>query len=394
MRTNGYRKYSMKNGSGTSVLLVINLVPNKMGAYEKFMMAFADRCSRDTIRLDFMLPGEPLPEIREALCRAGCKLHILPDWNTGSSSEIKDRFVKRYIDIIASHYYDIVSFSFCEEIPVLASLLQTRVRLPLQPAKRTIWHQHSQQQKPGSILSKYLSQLRLLSCGLNKICPVYAHAGAIMRERSISADKIHVLYNGVMPVSVGDEERRQKRQELGVTPDDFILFSASSLIARKNVAMSIRAVAKSLPTCPSLHLFVAGDGEDKENLGVLAENLNISPRIHLLGRRSDVPQIIAAADLCVLTSFNEAFPFFCAESYGQKKAMICTPAGGIPEILQDGVQGAIVPFDDVNALVAAICRFVSDAQYRQSCEAAAYETFCKQLTLDVMVDEYFRCYFH
>lgn len=375
-----------------SILMVLNLVPNKMGAFEKFMMAFAQRCRQEGIQLDFLIAGEPLTEIRESLQRSHSQIHVDTAWNAGTEKEKETRFITNVCRVIREKQYDVVSFSFCNESAVIKSLLKVRIGIKNRYPKRTLWHQHSHQVAPNSLSSKYLSQLRFLSLLVDKICPVSRFAGDIMQQRSISAKKIQVLYNGVAPVVITEDERRLKREELGIGPQDFALFSASSLIPRKNVEMTIRALGKASSTCPNTHLFVAGDGSERDNLLTLAKELKLAHRVHLLGRRSDVPALIAAADLCVLTSYSEALPFFCGESYAQKRAMICTPAGAITEILENGMEGVLVPFNDADALATAISRFVNEPQYRQDREVAAFQTYQKRWTLDAMVENYFRCY--
>ncbi len=134
----------------------------------------------------------------------------------------------------------------------------------------------------------------------------------------------------------------KKREELGIRPDIFALFSAGELNLNKNHKVVIEALAKCAD--PDIHYYIAGRGQSKEALQHLSQSLNISEQVHLLDYRSDIPEILHAVNVFVCSSIRE----------GQGIATIEAMAAGLPVITSDnrGLRGILI--EEENAL---ICRY-------------------------------------
>ncbi|HEX5323823.1 MAG TPA: glycosyltransferase family 4 protein [Capsulimonadaceae bacterium] len=375
-----------------AILMVVGLVPNKLGAYERFMAAFAERCHKKGIRVDFLLAGEPLPEIKASLANSGSTIHVLDGWFDRIGRDRAHRFVSYYLDLLREHNYQLVSFSFCTIREVFSALLRTHMTSARSMRPHTVWHQHSEQQRPHSILQRRLSRLKLLSLLMNNVCPVFEGAVEIMRERGISEEKITVITNGVESVSLSPAQIADKRKDIGAGPGDFVLFSAASLIERKNIPMMLHAFSAALARVPNLLLAIAGEGELEHSLKELACQLKVNGRVRWLGQRNDVGELCVAADLCLITSRSEALPFFCLEALAANRTMIATPAGGITEVVQDRTNGVIVAIDDSEAMAREIVHLAQDANLRNAYEKAASETYLSKFTLDHMVEAYLGSY--
>ncbi len=357
--------------------MVAKIAPNKMGAFEKFMLGLAERCQTKKVTLHFIVAGQLHPELAAGLARAGAAVHVLTEWDGWG-------FVQGYNRIAGRHHFDIISFQFCHELSVLAAM-------PFRLNSRIIWHQQSEIQPPRNFLTRHFSRLRLASCFFDGVCGVYQKAGEIICERSIAPGKIHTIYNGVDAVPISAEQAAKKRLELGLQPGDLMLFSASSLILRKNVTYMIREFAQALKTLPQLKLFIAGDGDQHDNLVRLVVDLKVVDRVFFLGRRNDVQELIAAADLCLLTSHSEALPFFCGETMAQGKTMLSTPVGGIPEVIEHEINGILIK-PEPSVLSAQICRVLQDEALRRRLEGAAINSFRRKFSLEAMVDNYWHYY--
>lgn len=374
-----------------TVLMVSRLVPNKLGAYERFTMAFAEKCQREGLTVDFLFDGAPLEEVRRRLVESGAGISVLSESLAGASKGNSARLAEQYWALVARHHYRLVSFSYCEPLATLGALAGARARL-LSQRPRIVWHQHSEQQPPRGFVSRRLSLLKLASTFMDRVCPVYEQGAEIMRARHIDSRKIQVIGNGVCRNPISVPEKEKLRRELGVGSEGFLLFSAASLIARKNVAMMIRALAKALDQVQNLVLVVAGEGDQRTALTDLARKLNVESRVRLVGLRNDAAELAASSDLCLMTSYSEALPFFCLEAFAAGRTIIATPAGGIPEIVEDGVNGLLVGFDDHQALADQIARLARDPGRRAEYEHAACETYHERYTLDHMVEAYFGYY--
>jgi glycosyltransferase involved in cell wall biosynthesis len=373
----------------SAILIVAGLVPDKLGSYERFMAAIAERGRKKGCRVDFLLAGEPLSQIQAALARSGSTVFVLEDWEKGARWQQARRFAARYASLMRDRRYQLVSFSFCDPLVVLTALWRSALS-PRRP--RTIWHQHSEQRRPQGFLERRLSVLKIASWFMDGVCPVYAAATQTMRERGIANSKIFTLRNGATGCETSPQATSQKRSEIGAASGDFVLFTAASLIERKNIPMMLRAFSTALSKMPNLLLLIAGEGGLEQSLKELSCELKITGQVRWLGLRNDVAELCAAADLCLITSHAEALPFFSIEAFAANRTMIATPAGGLPEIVQDGVNGAIVAFDDSEALAREILHLAQDSDLRHSYEKAAGETYHAGYTLDQMVESYLGYY--
>ena len=93
---------------------------------------------------------------------------------------------------------------------------------------------------------------------------------------------------------------------------------------------------------PELRVLVAGDGAERERLEPLIEELGLADGVLLLGTRSDIPDVLVAADVAVCCSDFEGTPLSVMEYMGAGKPVVATRVGGLPEVVEDGVQGLLV----------------------------------------------------
>lgn len=147
-------------------------------------------------------------------------------------------------------------------------------------------------------------------------------------------------------------DRIAKRQEIGVPEDAFLLLSVGELSHRKNHEVVIRALAKI--DNKAIHYVIAGQGSLHDYLYHLADNLGVSDRIHLLGYRSDIPELYKSADVCVLPSVQEGLPVALMEGMASGLPVICSNIRGNVDLVHDGESGFLCPVMDINANKKAI----------------------------------------
>ncbi len=127
----------------------------------------------------------------------------------------------------------------------------------------------------------------------------------------------------------------QVRRSLGLPEDACVLISAGFLNANKNHAVVLRAMSQI--DDPRLHYLLCGEGERREALAALAENLGIAHRVHFLGYRTDLPTLLAAADIFVMPSFREGVPRALLEAMDAGRVCVGSDTRGIRELI--GTQG-------------------------------------------------------
>lgn len=216
--------------------------------------------------------------------------------------------------------------------------------------------------------------------GLTRLCHrLLNHTiqGWVVNSRAIAASlvehigtdpaKCHVIYNGIdadrfqVPLSPGEA-----RSALGVAADVPIVTIIGRLRPEKNHALFLDMAAVVHGRMPRVRFIVVGDGEELEALEAQAKRLRIAPVVRFLGSRSDIPEILAATDVYVLTSRDEGLPNTVLEAMSAGRPVVCTEYAGVEEALEDGQQGFVVPNRDPAALAAHVCELLADPALREA----------------------------
>lgn len=153
-------------------------------------------------------------------------------------------------------------------------------------------------------------------------------------------------YNGIQ------QFREEKRRELGFCDDDILLISMGDLIVRKNYRVAIEAIAKCKDT--KLHYLICGQGEELDNLKLLAKQLNIESQVHFLGFRSDIKELLSATDIFLFTTLQEGMPRSMMEAMAAGLPCIASRIRGNVDLLDDNKGGFLCDPTDVNQFVSAI----------------------------------------
>jgi glycosyltransferase involved in cell wall biosynthesis len=220
---------------------------------------------------------------------------------------------------------------------------------------------------------------RLLMTGTDRVVAA-AQSVRDFYIRQVHADpaKVDVIYNAVdwahlQPAAGRDEIRRS----LGVPADVPVAGIIGRLTEQKGHGYLLDALAHTR-ALEAVHLLVAGDGELRESLRGRAAALGLSPRVHFLGVRRDVGDLLHAIDVFVLPSLWEGLPLALVLAMGAGVAVVSTRVGGVPEVVEDGRTGLLVPPGDAAALGRAIARLIGDPPLsRRLADAARTEVVPK-----------------
>ena len=175
-----------------------------------------------------------------------------------------------------------------------------------------------------------------------------------------------------------------------------LVFCSSRIDRSKGQELLIRALPSLLNNFPTLTLWFAGDGNEAfcKSLVHLADTLGVREAIHFLGFRRDVRALLSLADLVVLPSYHEAFPRVVLEAMAAGKPIVASRVGGIPEAVEDGVSGLLVPPGEVAPLAEAIETILQDDHRRRAMERAALariQSFSLQRTVTLTEQLYREC---
>ncbi len=166
--------------------------------------------------------------------------------------------------------------------------------------------------------------------------------------------------------------RAEKRSELGLADTDIALISMGDLVARKNYGAAIRAVAKA--ENKDLHYFICGKGPELETLENLAKELGVGSQIHFLGFRTDVKELLAAADIFLFTTRQEGMPRSMMEAMASGLPCVASKIRGNVDLIQDGVGGYLRAPDDVDGFAEAIAAIACDDALRAKMRENNLET--------------------
>jgi glycosyltransferase involved in cell wall biosynthesis len=175
------------------------------------------------------------------------------------------------------------------------------------------------------------------------------------------------------------------RAELGIPAGAPLIGTVSVLRPQKALDVFIRASAQLLGERPDLWVILSGDGPLKDELTELVHSLGVQDRLLMLGYRSDVPDVLATLDVAVQSSAFEGSPLAVMEFMESARPIVATRVGGVPDLIEDGVNGLLVDPGDEAGLAAAIRRLLDDPEAARRMGEAARERRRSEFTVDVMV---------
>ena len=167
-------------------------------------------------------------------------------------------------------------------------------------------------------------------------------------------DKMVVIPSGVdtdrfRPLPDGHFKAR-----LGLLPERTVVGVVTRMRVRKGVEEFIRAIGRVRETRPDVHAVIVGEVSLDESLQALVHTLKLEDHLTLLGRRSDMPEVLSAFDVFVLSSHDEGMSNAILEAMAMEKPVVATDVGGTGEVVRHGQSGLLVPPKDPAALAGAI----------------------------------------
>jgi len=215
---------------------------------------------------------------------------------------------------------------------------------------------------------------------------------AMGRPDWLDPDNFTTVHTGKNPVNFTADEVSEQRGEWGLSGADLIIGCTAQLATVKGLDGLIRVFGRVVAKHPECALVLTGEGPERENLETLCAELGISDRVIFPGFSRDPMLASAAYDIAVLNSHSEGFPNTLIEYFAAGKAVVCTHVGGIPEIVEDGKNGFMVPPGDDQALLERISLFIEKPDLRTRMGGSALETLKAGFTEEGMIEDYERVF--
>lgn len=252
----------------------------------------------------------------------------------------------------------------------------------------------------GVNLSPAQKTVQRLACRLaDRILVNAASIRDWLMEEGYPGHKITIIRNGLDLAPYRQCDGGAVRDEFGIPPAAPIVIMLARLDPQKGIDTFIKAAALLAKGNPDARFLVVGERIDhsrgnggyatdhsyQQELRNLADSSGLGQRLQFTGYRSDVPQLLSQAAVSVLPSLSEGLSNTLLESMAAGVPIVATQVGGNPELVQDGVNGLLVPVRDPDALAAAIGRILDDPSLAKRFSACAGAIVRENYSLERMV---------
>ncbi|HEV3438059.1 MAG TPA: glycosyltransferase [Gemmata sp.] len=353
-------------------------------------VAGAEVLVRETIR---RLAGKIVPtifcldavgQIGEEMIRSGIELVCFnrkPGRDWGVSRRLAGAIEDRQIEVIHAHQYS----------PFFYAALARPLCL-FRP--RLILTEH------GRHYPDYVSPLRRavnrlvldrLADAVTACCRFSAEG--LTRTDGFAGARIETIENGIEVDDYGPPESKTRAKEkVGLDPSRKYIVHVARHHPVKDQPTLLRAFAMAASNLPDVDLLMVGDGPLRSELENLVIDLRIVDRVRFLGIRADIPDLMRAADLFVLTSLSEAASLTLMEAMASGLPVVVTAVGGNPEIVRHEREGLLFPRGDAAGCAAAVCRVFAESEFAERLGAAGRARVLERYQLSRTVEQYYRLY--
>jgi glycosyltransferase involved in cell wall biosynthesis len=247
---------------------------------------------------------------------------------------------------------------------------------------RLIANEHSS----GTLTPRREAMVRLLRPWIDVVAVVGSDQASTWLRRGCPAERIITVRNGVDMPTIA-ESRKCIRRELGIAEDATVAVLVASLRPGKRVSAFVKAVQEVRGVRPDLIGVVVGDGPER---GAVVQAAGGDSGIRILGHRDDVPRVLKAADIFVLSSAYEAAPMAVLEAMAAGLPVIATDVGTVRSMVRDGETGLLVDRSKPQDLAAKLNLLMRQPMLRQAMGKAGLRRQREAWTAERMVDDYAR----
>ena len=219
--------------------------------------------------------------------------------------------------------------------------------------------------------------------------------GTMIRDNGIDPSRIVSIATGVS-LARFDPARADGariRAEFGMPPGALLVTMVAVFRRMKRHDLLLQAAVRLRDRFPGIRFLLVGDGPGRQGIEQTILASGLSADCLLAGHRDDIPDILAASDIVVLTSESEGVPQSLSQAMAMRRPVVASPVGGIPELVVDGRTGLIAETGNADAFVHAIARLASDPALRSTLGEAAREHVLADYTDEVMArktEEFYR----
>jgi glycosyltransferase involved in cell wall biosynthesis len=342
-------------GPRLRVLHLINLAG--AGGAERFAIGLATHLPRDRFESWVCAPRGAEAGLIGALADAGIPLVSLgrrAKWDVHRLSGLFALLHRERFDILHSHMFG---------SNLWGTVAGRMSRVPVMVAHEHTWSYE------GNPLRAWLDGHVIGRLATRFIAVSGADAERMIGIEKVPPAKVVVIPSAYVPHR-GDADG-DLRSELGLVRDTLLVGTAVVMRPQKALEVLVDAHARVVASVPNAHLVLAGDGPCRPALERRARELQLADHIHFLGLRRDIDSIIRALDVAALSSDFEGAPLLAFECMANGTPLVATAVGGLPDIVEQGHTGLLVPRRRPDELAEALISLLLDPDRRARIAVAA-----------------------
>jgi glycosyltransferase involved in cell wall biosynthesis len=327
----------------------------------------------------------PIEELRSRFRANGVEVEAI-DYGKGIFHYYRGlgKVVRNY-SVTAVH---IAFFNYFDPIPWLARLNGVRYIV-------------YQERNPGVLRAKsWKKQLLRLrthaaSFPMTRVIAISDFIRRQLMEVGIPECKISLVYHGVDTERYTPDPNARARltSEFAIRPDEIVLAALTYMNRpHKNVDMILEACSQLTRRGLAMRLVVTGEGKMRAELQTLGQKLGIEHRVHWLGHIPDPIPVLQGCDIFLMVSEGEGFGLALAEAMACGVAVVAARSGALPELVEDGTSGLLVPPRDATALADAIQKLAGDERLRREMGQRGLERVRRKFTVPGSIENVVKVY--
>ena len=317
-----------------------------------------------------LVVGQPDSEILKRARDKGLETEAIPmpsEWSLTAVLRLRRILKKKRIQIIHMH---------TSHACALGGWAARLARVPVRVISRRV---------DFSVRSNPLRHLKY-GWGVDRIIAISKGVRDVLIRDGLNPNRIEVIHSGINPESFDPAyPAGEARAELGIAQASPVVGCIAHFADHKGHRYLIEAARQVVSAVPDTRFLLVGEGELKYNVELMIKKLALDNHFILTGFRLDIQRLLSAMDLVVLSSHQEGLGTSLLDAMAMARPVVATRVGGIPEMIEDGVNGRLVSPRDPAALADGMIELLKDPEKRKRMGEAGRARVMKSFSANAMV---------